>query len=276
MKKWTTNLLTAGIIICMGISLAACGSIQKTGKTGSENQQSAQSQSGKEAGNNKTTVAAGQNMEWPKEKMANLTEPKANVTAIVKDDTTKQCTVAFGEMSEADAKAYILKLKELGYVNNVVEMTDANSVMFSGESSSGEQVTFIYNISTKDGTIFYDPKGKGTSSISISKSVDMTDAAAWPANFIPGVPELNGKITDVVNDNNKTTTVYLDYVEKAAFEAYVKQLKQNGYTVEVDESTSVTSVDFRAYNAAREWVHAYLNIEQDRNSATIEMEKASE
>jgi len=276
MRKWTANLLAAGIILCMGLSLTACGGIQKSGKAGSEDRQSGQTQSSKNTENNKTTIAAGQNMEWPKDKMANMTEPKAKVTAIVKDDATKQCTVAFGEMAETDAKAYVLKLKELGYVNNVVEMTDANSIMFSGESSSGEQVTFVYTISTKDGTIFYDPKGKGAGSVSISKSIDMTDATAWPVNFISGVPELAGKITDVVNDNDKAVTVYLDYVKKADFEAYVKQLKQNGYTVEADESTSVSSIDFKAYNAAKEWVHVYLNITADNNNATVDMEKAGE
>lgn len=143
----------------------------------------------------------------------------------------------------------------------------------SGKAANGTTAVFTYKITAKEGTISYGP---GNASSQSGKAVDMNDAASWPENFIASVPELAGKIVDVVKDNNKQVTVSLEYVDKAIFEGYSKQLKQNGFTVDVDESTSVSTIDYRAYNAKGEWVNAYLNIIEGNNTATITMEKPAQ
>lgn len=258
------KLLIAALILCGVTMFTACGGGNKTDNN-SEKPGTTQGSGGSDNSPG-TSINTGQDMKWPSEFMGNLPEPKGKITAILKDDKSGTCTVAFSEMTLEDAKTYAAKIKELGYKDGL-EVSDADGVIINGRTNEGYGMGFAYNSTAKEGTVWYSKNG--------SPASDLTDAAPWPKDFIKGVPELDGKIVDVVNDNNKSVTVHLEYVKKENFEAYVEQLKKNGYTVETDEIKNVDSIDFRAYNADREWVHAYLQIRENNNSATVEMEKAS-
>ncbi|MDF2686594.1 MAG: hypothetical protein K0S55_1776 [Clostridia bacterium] len=105
------------------------------------------------------------------------------------------------------------------------------------------------------------------------EAVDMTDAMPWPKDFINEVPELEGKISDVVNDNDIYITITVEYVEKSVFEAFTEQLKQAGFNVDIDKSTSTETIDFSAHNEKDEWIRAYLSLDDVNNYAVIEMSK---
>lgn len=262
-------LLTACAVMMLAMSSCA----HKAGtETGNQNTQGQGGGSGNVniTDNGGNGIAVGQNMEWPAGSMGNLPRPKGNVTAVVKSDQTHECVVTLSGCSKEDMADYVGQLKNLGYANGL-DMVDANGYLFSGTDSSSESVTFAYTAASGEITVSY------TSGVSVTSGtvVDMTDNAPWPNNFIKGVPELTGKIADVVNENNTEMTVTVQHVQKTDFEAFVKQLKQNGYTVESDESSSVSSISYQAYNSGREWVRAYLNIDSDGNTAVVDMEKAS-
>ncbi|MFV0467261.1 MAG: hypothetical protein ACK5ML_14580 [Lachnospiraceae bacterium] len=106
-------------------------------------------------------------------------------------------------------------------------------------------------------------------------TVDMTDLTPWPTEYMNGIPELQGKIVDVVV-NEESVYVDLEYVEKSDFENYVEQLREGGYTVDVDETKESSSIDFRAYNENGDWVHAYWTAGEDQNAASIMLEKAEQ
>lgn len=113
-------------------------------------------------------IKAGESLKWPEKIMVNMPEPKCKITAVLKDDKTGQCTAAFAELSNEDAKAYVEKLKSNGYSGGM-ELQDANSILFSGIDGKGSQACFVYNTATKEGTISYEPKAS-TESDSEEKS----------------------------------------------------------------------------------------------------------
>ncbi len=263
------NLVIVSIIAGICISMTACGSSSNSSGSSSTSSPTQTSSATQNSGNSEGgTIIAGDNVKWPSNLMANLPEPKCKLSGLLQDNGTGVTTVAFAEMTKEDAAAYVVKLKGLGYTGGM-EISDKDSIMYSGTlKSSGGEASFIYNVEAKEGIITYNPNKP------VSTTADMTDAAEWPSNFIKNVPELTGKIVNVVNNNDKDVTVSLEYVQKADFEAYIAQLKKNGYTVEADQTSSVTSIDFRAYNSDREWVRAYFNVKDA--DATVEMEKASD
>lgn len=265
--KTIKYFVTAMLIVCMAFMITACGSGSKADEDSAVQNQGSVGQS------TQGDLDLGENLKWPAESMGKLPEINGKITAVLKDDSTGQCTVAFAEMKKVDAEAYVAELKKLGLTGEL-DMADSESILHSGKAADGSTAVFAYNITSQEGTLSY---GTGDASVqSADTAVDMNDAASWPEDFMESVPELAGKIVDVVNDNNKNVTVSLEYVDKAIFEGYIDLLKVNGFTKDVDESTSVSSIDFRAYNAKGEWVNAYLNIEEGNNTATITMEKPAQ
>lgn len=274
MKRNIRFLIALGLIICMSVTISACGSSgQEDAKKGTAGQVQAGPTVEKQ-GNGKAEVDLAKNLKWPEDSMGNLPEPKATITAVLKDSTTGECTVAFSEMSKEDAETYVSELKKMGF-SGEMEMADTESIIQSGKLENGSTAVFVYKLTAKEGSISYGSKSGSASGPAAGGPVDMSDAATWPDKFMNSVPELEGKIVDVVNQNNKYVTVTLEYVDKKVFEDYVARLKQNGFTVDVDEKTSVSSIDFWANNSAGDRVHAYLTIEGSNNTATVEMEKAS-
>jgi hypothetical protein len=101
---------------------------------------------------------AGKDLKWPKEAMGDLPEPKAKISAVINTDAGKGGSVTCTEMSLEDAKAYVEKLKELGYKDGM-SISDMDLISYSGKNGSGASATFMYNISPKEGSIMYAPKG---------------------------------------------------------------------------------------------------------------------
>ncbi|MBU7006511.1 hypothetical protein [Phosphitispora fastidiosa] len=96
---------------------------------------------------------AGQDMDWPQDAMGDLPEPKAAVTGVIKAGA-ESCTVTFTEMVSDDAKEYIAALTELGYKDGM-NIADQESLMLAGTKDDGSSVSFIYNITAKEGTVTY-------------------------------------------------------------------------------------------------------------------------
>jgi len=238
-------------------------------------------------------IVVGDQVNWPDSSMGGLNKPNANIVTVIKDNGAGSCAVAFSGMSSDTAAQYIANLKQQGY-QAVVEMNDEDGLIFSGTISSGASVLFTYTNATQEGTITYTPNQESASvltenstevsateiseaaasEITASEAVDMTDVSPWPDGFLPGVPELAGKIMNVSNQNNENITIELIYVQKTDFEAYVSALKQNGYTVDADESRDSYTYDYRAYSQNGDYVEAYMTY--DGQTAMVYMEKAAD
>ena len=74
------------------------------------------------------------------------------------------------------------------------------------------------------------------------------DDQEWPADFMPNIPEFEGKIFKVKEkDQNNMYVAYEDVTQEEAVE-YVKDLKEAGYTNEADEYIASTVVNFKGYD----------------------------
>ena len=146
--------------------------------------------------------------------------------------------------------------------------------------ADGNYAVFSYGTENKDGMLYFTSgetaNAEAGTTTTAAEEIDMTDNDKWPKDFISNVPELEGKITYVRNDNDEVVTVTLEYVEKADFEKYLEVLKKNGYTSEPQIEKSTDYIDFSAYNSNGENVRAILNIRETGNLAEIYMTKASE
>lgn len=77
---------------------------------------------------------------------------------------------------------------------------------------------------------------------------DKVEDQKWPADFMPNVPEFEGKIFKVKEkDENNMYVAYEDVSQEEAV-AYVEDLKQAGYTNEADEYIASTVVNFKGYD----------------------------
>ena len=268
MKKYILFLF----VMIAALLLSSCTSSKLLNQGGTTSQ--GQTNGNADTGNTSPPdIAIGENMQWPSSQLGNLPQLNGKVTAVYKDNQSNSCIVSLSDCIIFDAAAYIAKLKSLGYVNGM-DMSDGNGYLYYGTNSENNTATFTYTISTKEASITYTP-GSGLTAVNatVSTTADMTDLAPWPSNFIKGVPELAGKITDVENSNNTLVTISLDYVAKADVEAYIQKLKQNGYTVDADETTSVNSIIYKAYNTDGEWVNVNFSVYSSGNTAYVEMEK---
>lgn len=266
-------LLASTMVVALILALTACGGSKKiklgNGTTGEVKPNGNVSVTGK----NGESINVGENLKWPKEHMGSLPEIKGKITGVLRDEKTQNCSIVFSEMTLEDAKEYIENMKKLGYSNGMT-FSDSETLMISGTAKDNSEASFTYNSSTKEGTVSYRVKGENSNN-QTNTNIDMSGNAKWPEGVIKGVPELKGKITSVINDGSNTVTVSLENVNKSDFEAYIEQLKKNGFTDEINEAKSESYIEFNAYNSDRELVHAYLTIMEGNNSAVIEMEKAS-
>ena len=105
---------------------------------------------------NDSNISFGDSLEWPKEYMSDLPEPKGKITAVFTDEKTRSCTMAFSDMSKDDALDYIEKLEDLGYENGL-NFSDSDGFMFSGSIEDDSDIMFTYNADSKEATIIYTP-----------------------------------------------------------------------------------------------------------------------
>lgn len=235
-------------------------------------------------------IVAGDDVEWPENNMGDIAKPNSKITAVLKDDTTGNCTVVFSDMDKEDAVQYVEELKKLGY-QPIMEVNDADEVMFSGKNSKEVMATFTYNNTAKEGSVSYIPNPSddiGTlndsennnsnvdskdDSVNSSSVIDMTDVSPWPSDLIFGLPELNGKIIDVINQNDETITIELEYVEKSDFESFLSNVKNSGFTVDSDEVKSASSYEYFAYNQNGDTI--ILDMTYESKTVSVYVEKAA-
>lgn len=98
---------------------------------------------------------SGDDLKWPKSAMGDLPEPKAKINGVMDASNKEGCTVVFSEMNLNNAKAYVENLKELGYKDNGLAISDEDGLTYAGQNSAKASILFSYKISAKDGMIGY-------------------------------------------------------------------------------------------------------------------------
>lgn len=201
------------------------------------------------------TTQVGENLKWPKDKMGNLPELKANITMVIEDKEKSLGMVYFDNFKKDDAEKYVEAIKELKY-ESVFETTSSDGFMYSGKDEDGSEVVLSY---FNDGTgslsyadkqfMFNDSNSAGsTGNPSDSEDIDMTDDVPWPKDFFKDIPELEGKIIEVSSSSPQDKFVYIEYVTKEDAMDYLEKLKEAGFTESPSESISGGYVNYQAGN----------------------------
>lgn len=204
------------------------------------------------------TTQMGSNIEWPKDKMGDLKELKANITMFTEDKENTYSYIMFEGLDKSDAEKYLESIKELGY-NSVYEITSADGFTYIGKNEDGYEVSFFYS---NDGIGNISYTKSGTSDVSVDSNipdqapgdalpeeVDMTDDVPWPKDFFTEIPELEGKITGVSSSGETQKDVYIEYVEKDVAVDYIEEIKEAGFVEDASESMSGDYIEYSAYNS---------------------------
>jgi len=228
------------------------------------------------------SVTVGNDMTWPTASVGGLAAPGGKVTGIVKANNGDGVVVAIDQLGKSEAEAYAAKLQAAGYTSEY-EMKDATTYMFAGTKADGSAVIFTYDYEDGQASLTYTPVQSGSTpgtsdpnggtTEQPGEAVDMTDAVPWPTGYLAGVPELAGKITNVVELNGTEVTVELSYVVRTDFEAFIQQIKDNGFGFDADEIKDAYERTYSAKDKDGNYLMAHMNYEYQ--TVTVYMEKAS-
>lgn len=204
------------------------------------------------------TTQMGSDIKWPKDKMGDLKELKANITMFTEDKENTYTYIMFEGLNKTDAEKYLESIKELGY-KSVYEITSADGFTYIGKNEDGYEVSFFYS---NDGIGNISYTKSGTSDVSVESNIqdqfsgdappeeiDLTDDVPWPKDFFTVIPELEGKITGVSSSGESEKDVYIEYVEKEVATDYINKIKEAGFVEEVSESMSGDYMNYQAYNS---------------------------
>jgi len=217
------------------------------------------------------TTQMGTNIKWPKDKVGNLKELRANITMFSEDKDNTITYITFDGLKKDDANKYIESIKDLGY-KSLFETTSADGFVYSGNNEDGSEVVFsFYNDGTgslsysEDQFMFVDnPYDSDSSDDSLftgdaitedtTEDIDMTDDVPWPSDFFKEIPELDGKITGVSSSGETEKDIYLEYVKKEDALDYFKKIKAAGFTESPTESISSDYIDYQASNSSEDYI----------------------
>lgn len=209
----------------------------------------------------------GENQKWPKDKMGDLPELKANITMVMEDyDKEKDINlgmVYFDSLKKDDAEKYLGYIKELKY-ESFFEVFNDDGFIYSGKNEDGAEVVFSYTDDGGTGSLSYtdnqfmfvenpyDSNSSGNSPL--SEDVDMTDDVPWPEEFFDDIPEIEGKITQVSSGSPQDKFVYIEYVTKENALDYLNQLKEIGFIDSPSESLSGSYINYEASNEDGDYI----------------------
>ncbi len=220
----------------------------------------------------------GVDLKWPKDKMGNLPELKANITLVMEDyDKERDINlgmVYFDNLKIDDATKYVDSIKELKY-ESIFETSSGEDFIYSGKDVDGAEVVFSYN-SDGTGSLSYtdnqfmfleNPYNSNSSGQSSSiEDIDTTDDVPWPKDFFNDIPELEGKITQVNSSSPQDKFVYVEYVTKDTAFDYINKLKDIGFIITPSESQSGDYLNYQASNEKGDYIVFDWS---DSESATI-------
>ena len=209
----------------------------------------------------------GENQKWPKDKMGDLPELKANITMVMEDyDKEKDINlgmVYFDSLKKDDAEKYLGYIKELKY-ESFFEVFNDDGFIYSGKNEDGAEVVFSYTDDGGTGSLSYtdnqfmfveNPYDSNSSGDSpLSEDVDMTDDVPWPEEFFDDIPEIEGKITQVSSGSPQDKFVYIEYVTKENALNYLNQLKEIGFIDSPSESLSGSYINYEASNEDGDYI----------------------
>lgn len=217
-----------------------------------------------------STTQMGENIKWPKDKMANLPELKANINMLVEDEENILVMIYFDSLKKDNAEKFIENVKKLNY-EEIVSTSSGDGFMYSGKDEDGSEVIFSYTFDGA-GSLSYSDKpymfgdnpddedftgqftGDYIGDPSSNEDIDMTDDVPWPKDFFNDIPDLEGKITEVSSGSPQDKFVFVEYVTKEDAWDYMEKLKDLGFVEAPSESVSGSYLNYEAGNEKGDYI----------------------
>lgn len=218
------------------------------------------------------TTQMGTNIQWPKDKLGNLKELKANIIMLSEDKEKTLTYILFDGLKKDDADKYLESIKELGY-EAIFENTSADGFIYNGRDKDGFDVMFSFGLDGS-GNLSYsknqpldvgNPVDSNSSDDSLftgdsptteypTEEIEMTDDAPWPSDFLKEIPELDGKITEVSSSGETEIYIYMEYVKKEDALEYINKIKEAGFTESPTESITSDYLEYQASNSSEDYI----------------------
>lgn len=95
--------------------------------------------------------------EWPKDKAANFIPEfkQGNVVSVANSENL--CMIIVEDVEEEDFKAYVEKLKDEGFINDVTEYLSSVDLIYSASSDDGITIDLLYSPENKNLSITLKP-----------------------------------------------------------------------------------------------------------------------
>lgn len=186
---------------------------------------------------------------WPKGYISNIPELKGQIVAVKNGDKFKRVDLSYVEIETAHE--FVLALKDGGYILNLNKDETAEDITYMGQNKKGEYIVFFWDknkdafvgmVEATEGMPDLDALGMfGYSEANPAEVItDMTDLAPWPTDFVPGVPELKGKIVEVEYEDDAfrkncgSVTVDVWFAEREDVKNCIDEVKKL-YVLDVSE-----------------------------------------
>ncbi|MDP4121333.1 MAG: hypothetical protein Q8876_09830 [Bacillota bacterium] len=163
--------ICSAIIIILALFLCSCSANLKGDSNVSANTSQAQKAQVASTADTKSNISESASVKsgssvdnttgWPGEFDGKLPKPDCTITGVIRYDENsmsgKLTLVNFSDMSKENAEKYVKELKDMGFANGL-DMDNDTKIVFSGvgnDASAKNGVNFMYDVSTKSGSISY-------------------------------------------------------------------------------------------------------------------------
>ena len=201
----------------------------------------------------------GENIDWPGDKMNPLPEPNAKVISVSEQEDDESTIVMVHFPSKKESLDYYEQVKTLGFVEGSVTEsegyfsymgygTDNSQVVVSSQGLDDElTLGIITMIKDSDYAKEFFKKVEEGEPVQDLTGEDLTDEVPWPKSDMGKVPELPGKIIDVIKSRDEIN-IEFEFVKKEDVFTFIEAIKKLGFDANASEVISPDNILYMSRN----------------------------
>ena len=201
------------------------------------------------------SMEMGENLDWPKDSMGSLPEPKATIVSIteLKEENSTSLILSF---NKKDGGAdYMDKLIDLGYIQTSIVKSEMGNI-YTGVKDDNSVVMLSYQTDEEQGSLMY-MRDNDIAKEHFAREdeeedeelykIDPETSMDWPEDSMDDIPELKAQITSVSRDQNRVSIGY-ESVREEDISEYVEKIKKLGFVLHSNEIIMNKVLSYSATN----------------------------
>lgn len=199
-------------------------------------------------------LISGENLEWPKESMMSLPEPKGNILSIT-EINKEDATSVILNFEENGGDDYLKQLIDLGYVQQMLNKTE-DITTFTGFKDDNTMVMLNYQQNNEGGSIMILRNNENVKEFFETKVekdeeeplvIDMDKSMDWPKDAMGSIPPVKAEITNV-SLSNEFVSISFEKIGKKDIASYIEKIKSSGFNINAAESEMDNYLSYSATN----------------------------